>query len=125
TSSVRPRHGDTHTPSSPSTLWADLHCPYCGGELRAADTVRDAGDSAIVHCDCGRWPVIEGILVLRAVPDEVLRLIESGDLNGALRAALHVLEHVDTRTRARRRLDGYSHLGRPMARLLERVFSER
>lgn len=45
-----------------------LSCPYCGRQLEIAKIFSEDGmnlTNAIVNCECDRYPIVEGILVLR------------------------------------------------------------
>jgi SAM-dependent methyltransferase len=53
-------------------ILAHMFCPYCGFELRTEKSIsEDEGslENAIVRCECNRYPVLEGILVLGASRD--------------------------------------------------------
>jgi SAM-dependent methyltransferase len=48
-------------------ILAHMFCPYCGFELRTERSISEGEGSlenAIVRCQCNRYPVLEGILVL-------------------------------------------------------------
>lgn len=63
-----------------------LRCPFCGGALELADEPVSrphpgAIATAILTCDCGAYPVVEGIPCMRAVPpaEEAMQLIGAGE----------------------------------------------
>ena len=75
------------------TLIEALHCPCCGAgftvDVRRRDTVEDI-DYGILRCACYRYPVIEGIPVLRQnsgpgdTDDIAAQRIQDNDFAGAL-----------------------------------------
>lgn len=77
-------------------LLEQLHCPYCGSRLDLEMQIQ-AGEggvrNGIVRCGCYRYPVIEGILILRQrsapsnIRDEGVARLEAGDVLGALQHA--------------------------------------
>ena len=74
-----------------------LHCPYCGGAIRL-DTDPDPADKGLnwgtVRCACYRYPIVDGILMLRQdsstanTLNKIVDLLDAGDRNGALAYAL-------------------------------------
>lgn len=76
---------------------AELHCPCCGSGFQEEiqfSTENSNGLYGIIRCACYRYPIIEGILVLKQVSgsadtrDRAIECIEAGDLDGALYYAL-------------------------------------
>ena len=75
---------------------APLHCPYCGADLEI-DAVIDSMDgqvvNGVVRCACFRYPILEGIPILRQTStvgsnlDPVVRCIRQRDIGGAIAAA--------------------------------------
>jgi SAM-dependent methyltransferase/uncharacterized protein YbaR (Trm112 family) len=76
-----------------------LRCPFCGGNLKAskADSLGAELEYDILTCDCGRYPVVAGIPVLkkdtsgrqqRRLIDCVIALIEAGRREEALLALM-------------------------------------
>jgi len=74
-----------------------LHCPYCGGAVQL-DTDLSPQDKALnwgtVRCACYRYPIVDGILMLRQdsstanTLNKIVDLLDAGDRNGALAYAL-------------------------------------
>lgn len=82
----------------------ELHCPYCGSGLQ-----RESGHSSwsseddrygIVRCACYRYPIIDGILVLRQEPgrldtrNKAVERIEAGDREGSLHYAMNSMSPI-------------------------------
>jgi ubiquinone/menaquinone biosynthesis C-methylase UbiE len=66
-----------------------LHCPTCGSKLKIEDRIEVVQDNilyGIVTCDCYRYPIVEGILVLRSegISNWVVNALKRRDLSGAL-----------------------------------------
>jgi len=82
-------------------LLARLHCPYCGSGLvvdMGVDNPASARFSGVLRCACYRYPVLDGIPILRqASPvgtnrDPIVELILKGDIAGAIAAATRPLQ---------------------------------
>jgi SAM-dependent methyltransferase len=80
-------------------LIGQLHCPYCDSGFRVEQHAPEGQGPisyGIIACACYRYPIIEGILILRQTSgptntnDDAVVLLESGDKGAALR---YVLEH--------------------------------
>ena len=80
-------------------LLAELHCPYCAGPLaldRLLTGSPDLIENAIVRCGCYRYPVIDGILVLRQqsgpadTNDARVASLDDGDIESARRRAMQI-----------------------------------
>ena len=78
---------------------AELHCPCCGSSFHLESEVPEAGESrtvrfGILRCACYRYPIVEGIAILRQqsgpadTNDEVTSQIESQKFDRALAVAL-------------------------------------
>ena len=77
----------------------ELHCPYCGSGLVCEAVIGGETDgairNAILRCACYRYPLIDGIAVLRQrsgptdAHDSGVAFLERGDAEGALADALH------------------------------------
>jgi len=84
-------------------LLDELHCPYCGSGLQQEAQV-SLGSSenryGIVRCACYRYPIIEGILILKQlsgpadIRDKGVQYIEAGDSEGALHYALNCMSPI-------------------------------
>lgn len=58
-----------------------MKCPYCGSGFRIQDVIEKKEEEVIfgcVRCECSEFPVVEGILILKASPlnKRVVRLIK-------------------------------------------------
>jgi SAM-dependent methyltransferase len=109
-------------------LIAELHCPYCGSSLREELRVSDSSAGllyGVLRCECERYPVVEGILILRPVPGKLIQLLERRDTEGALRSTLYDLIPENARTRNRRRIEGLSRIRVPFASHLARRDADR
>jgi SAM-dependent methyltransferase len=106
----------------------ELHCPYCGSLLREEIQVVAGSEGplyGIVKCECDRYPIVDGILILRPVPANLIQLLERRETEGALRSALYDLIPDNARTRKRRRIEGLRKLRFPFASRLARQDAER
>jgi len=64
-----------------------LFCPYCGFQLKIQKVLSEGIDAnAIVKCECYRYPIIEGILILKkgSTVKNAVRLMERNELSKAL-----------------------------------------
>jgi SAM-dependent methyltransferase len=76
-----------------------LHCPYCGSGLKLKALVPSdgaaRGEYGIVGCACYRYPIVDGILILRQQPgflgktDAAVIEIESGQFDAAFHHAFY------------------------------------
>jgi SAM-dependent methyltransferase len=105
---------------------AGLHCPCCGHGLEAEGADGDSLPGyGVVRCGCYRYPVVDGILVLRQLSrpsdavDPVVARLDDGDRAGALRAALEL----GTPVARRRRRPLRERLRRAGARVLSPFLS--
>lgn len=76
------------------TFLEQIHCPYCGSGLRVERELCVREEEilyGIVQCSCYRYPIIDGILILRQTSqaanttDQAVVLLEAEDTNGAFR----------------------------------------
>jgi hypothetical protein len=83
----------------PWYLVADLRCPYCGSCLEATLKLAASNDGlldGILRCDCYKYPVVQGIPVIRhigpvsSVRNEAVEHLLRGDAAGALQWLLLV-----------------------------------
>src|SRR5689334_780711 len=75
-----------------------LCCPFCDGDLRVAgkQPTKDELEFAVLSCNCGRYPVVAGIPIMkreeigtnRRTINELNALIDAGKHREALVAAL-------------------------------------
>jgi ubiquinone/menaquinone biosynthesis C-methylase UbiE/uncharacterized protein YbaR (Trm112 family) len=73
-----------------------MRCPFCDGEL-TADCGHREGENlryGILHCYCSKWPIVEGIPVIRKDAaggwGELLQLVEAGRFDDALKSCLSI-----------------------------------
>lgn len=111
---------------------AELHCPYCSGRLELEQLLTGREDDiehGIVRCICYRYPLIDGIVVLKQqsgpadTRDVRVQHLQAGDFDSARSAAMGLAGPADSRgggllTRvewARRSLSRlvHSHSARP------------
>jgi SAM-dependent methyltransferase/uncharacterized protein YbaR (Trm112 family) len=93
-----------------TTFLATLTCPYCRSGL---DIVRRSPhdgsliDSGVVRCACYRYPIVDGIVVLRQTSapfdtvDPAVVALEAGDVDGARRHLSTAASMVDVPARPR------------------------
>jgi FkbM family methyltransferase len=71
-----------------------LRCPLCDTDLRLDGAAEDAIAYGVLRCACYRYPIVEGIPILRqlssygALADPIVERLDAGDRAGALEAAL-------------------------------------
>lgn len=74
-----------------------LHCPYCGLALSLDTGLSGQGEAldwATVRCACYRYPIVDGILILRqhspafSTVDQIVARLDANDRIGALTYAL-------------------------------------
>ncbi len=74
-----------------------MHCPFCGGALQPRPSPRlgDEPGYGILCCDCGNYPVVAGIPILKKDANRATRQSVTHLLNlvaaGRHREALHAL----------------------------------
>lgn len=77
----------------------ELHCPYCGSALLLERTLASRADRiehGIVRCGCYRYPVIDGILILKQqsgpadTHDVRVAHLMAGEIEQARHRAMHV-----------------------------------
>ena len=103
-------------------LIRNLHCPYCGSDFRVdlqAPPLEEAGvRNGILRCACYRYPIVDGILILRQRSgpvdtfDNAVAHLEAGDIESALHESFHAASPVQApKTRWRKLLArlGSSH----------------
>ncbi len=99
-----------------------LHCPYCGSDLHLAQVIGRSNEyvfDAIVQCDCYRYPLLHGILVLRQEG-----LVRTGDFDAAVQhlqrghaqQALSTAVHAEPDAPWGRSLRRLGRLGVPLTR---------
>lgn len=113
----------------------EVHCPYCAAPLEIERPDAAQGPEilhGIVRCGCYRYPVIDGILVLKQqsgpadTRDERVRHLESGDIDQARYCALNFTSPVaPARTRWQRAVDFAARNRVPLAGALARLDPER
>lgn len=100
------------------TFIDELHCPYCGSSLHVALQLPPGSleiEYGILECDCHRYPIVDGILVMRRLESTILDFLDNADTDGAFRAALYELTPEDTRTRRRHVVDFLQRIRSPFA----------
>src|SRR4030095_14549900 len=75
-----------------------LCCPFCGGDLKTSgnEEIVDQPEYDVLECHCGRYPVVDGIPILKKhiigrtgqTSNEVIKLIERGRRHESLLAVL-------------------------------------
>ncbi len=70
-----------------------LMCPYCGSGFDIEYTQNEEGNeiiNGVIRCDCGKHPILEGILILREfhTKNNILQYIVKNDVQKALTLAL-------------------------------------
>jgi SAM-dependent methyltransferase len=95
---LEPRPPRGHYRAMPSPYVDHLRCPYCLGRFETTGVLRRTIDPAyqVLHCHCGRYPVIAGIPVVKRgeigyggrTIDDAIELIEAGRFREALASAL-------------------------------------
>jgi SAM-dependent methyltransferase/uncharacterized protein YbaR (Trm112 family) len=77
----------------------ELHCPYCASPLaveRVIESRADRIEHGIVRCGCYRYPIIDGILILKQqsgpadTHDVRVAHLAAGDVDQARHRAMHV-----------------------------------
>lgn len=105
-------------------LLEHLACPYCGSKFRVALRLdRAPGDlcNGVLRCGCYRYPIVEGIAVLKhqsdsaEPPEKAVACLLAGDVEGALRHLFFATSPIVSRRtfsdrawRLQRRLPGQS-----------------
>lgn len=80
-----------------NNLVEQLHCPYCGSSFEIE--LKEPGGGfdirhGIIRCSCYRYPIIDGILILKQhsglanIRDRRVELLEAGDIEGARECAI-------------------------------------
>jgi SAM-dependent methyltransferase len=70
-----------------------MKCPFCGSDFGIQDVIEKKGEEVIagsVRCECSEFPVVEGILIIKASPlnRRIIRLIKERRVR---EAAIHCL----------------------------------
>jgi len=66
-----------------------MKCPYCGSDFRIQDVIEKNDEEVIsgsVKCECSEFPVVEGILIVKASPlnKRIVRLIKERRIGEAV-----------------------------------------
>jgi SAM-dependent methyltransferase len=114
----------------------ELHCPFCGSGLAIERVLASSGDDiehGVVRCGCYRYPVLDGILVLKQqsgpadTHDALVSLLLAGEIEQARHRAMHVDAPLAAAPRDRwhRMLQHAATRGVPLAGRLSRLHSKR
>lgn len=78
-----------------------ITCPYCGSDLKLEDIIekKDEIVSGVAKCECSKFPIIEGILILKESPlnKNIIRLIKERKIHEATIRCLwfEIFEKID------------------------------
>jgi len=110
-----------------------LHCPYCASPLAVERSIRarlDDIEHGVVRCGCYRYPIIDGILILKQqsgpadTHDARVAHLLAGEIEQARRLAMHADSPRPTTLGPwQRALQGAAALGIPLAGALARLRS--
>jgi SAM-dependent methyltransferase len=69
---------------------AALHCPHCGSAFSVDQVLKESGEDiidAVISCECRRYPVLNGILIMQTVGDvqRVIEKVEKGSVDDAFK----------------------------------------
>jgi SAM-dependent methyltransferase len=114
----------------------ELHCPYCGSSLAIEHVVSGNGDDmehGVARCACYRYPVLDGILILKQqsgpadTHDARVSHLLAGEIDQARHRAMHVDAPLASTKRGRwhRALQHAVARGVPLAGTLSRLRSTR
>jgi SAM-dependent methyltransferase len=67
-----------------------LHCPHCGSAFSIDRILKENEEdiiNAIISCECRRYPILKGILIMQTVGEvqRVIEKVEKGSIDGAFR----------------------------------------